>query len=61
MNIDKMINMLLISLSANHKVFYMEKRNYKDRKVYKSYNIKINSKNVEFRNKRELLLYLTNI
>ena len=58
MNIDRMINMLLIKLSQNHKIFYMEKRNYKDTKIYKSYLIKIDDITKEYNSKTDLLFYL---
>ena len=35
-NIKKMINMLLQKLSLEYDVFYMEKRNYRDGKTYKT-------------------------
>lgn len=60
MNIDKMINMLLIRLSRNKQVFYMEKRTYKDDRVYKSYIIKTGNITKEFNSKKDLLLYLSN-
>lgn len=59
MNIDKMINMLLIKLSKKHDIFFMEKRNYRDDKIYKSFIVKIDKKSEEFRNKRDLLIYLS--
>ena len=61
MNIDKMINMLLLKLSKTRSVFYMEKRTYKDMKIYKSYIITINKKKEEFRNKKDLLIYLSKL
>lgn len=59
MNIDKMINMLLIKLSKEHDIFYMEKRSYNDDKIYKSFIIKIDDLKKEFRTKRDLLIYLS--
>lgn len=59
MNINKMIDMLLIKLSQIHNVFYMEKRTYKEGKIYKSFLIKIDSITKEFRSKRDLLIYLS--
>lgn len=59
MNIDKMINMLLIKLSNNHNIFYMEKRSYTNNKVYKTFIIKIDKISNKFRNKRDLLIYLS--
>ena len=61
MNIDKMINMLLLKISKTKSVFYMEKKTYKDMKIYKSYTITINKKKEEFRNKKDLLIYLSKI
>ena len=58
-NIDKMINMLLISLSKNHNIFYLEKRTYKENKICKTFNIKIDNIKEEFRSKRDLLIYLS--
>lgn len=55
-----MINMLLLKLSKTHNIFFMEKRSYRDDKVYKSFIIKIDEMNKEFRNKRDLLIYLSN-
>lgn len=56
---DKMINMLLLKLSQQYKVFYMEKRNYKKSKVYKTFNIKIGNIKEEFLSKRDLLIFLS--
>ena len=51
--------MLLLNLSLKHKIFYMEKRNYKEGKCYKDYVVKIDDKeSMSFRNKTNLLLYL---
>lgn len=61
MNIDRMINMLLIKLSKRHYVFYMEKRTYREDKINKSYYVKIDNYKKEFRNKTDLLIYLSNI
>ena len=58
MNIDKMINMLLIKYSYIDKVFYMERKTYEDGKVYKHITFKVGNKTKEFRNKKDLLLYL---
>jgi len=58
MNIDRMINMLLLKLSEKQNIFYMEKRNYINGKIYKSYIISIKKQNEEFKSKKELLLYL---
>lgn len=61
MNIDKMINMLLIKLSKTQSIFFMEKRNYRDSKIYKSFIVKIDKITKEFRNKRDLLIYLSKL
>jgi hypothetical protein len=58
-NIDKMINMLLLKLSKKHDIFFMEKRNYRDDKVYKTFIVKIDKTREEFRNKRDLLMFLS--
>ena len=42
-------------------VFYMEKRNYKQGKIYKTFFIKIGNIKEEFRNEKDLLLFLKNI
>lgn len=57
-NIKKMINMLLQKLSLEYDIFYMEKRNYRDGKAYKTFIIKIGNIKEEFRNERDLLLFL---
>ena len=57
-NIKKMINMLLQKLSLEYDVFYMEKRNYRDGKTYKTFTIKIENVKEEFKNERDLLLFL---
>ena len=61
MNIDKMINILLLNISKTKKVFYMEKRTYKNMQIYKSYIITIDNKKEEFRSKTKLLMYLSKI
>ena len=61
MNIDKAINMLLLNISKTKSVFYIEKRIYKDIKIYKSYVITINKKKKDFKSKRDLLIYLSKI
>lgn len=58
MNINKMIDMLLRQISLKSKVFYMEKRTYKQNELYKDYYVKINNTKREFRNKYDLLLWL---
>lgn len=58
-NIDRMINMLLLKLSKTHDIFFIEKRNYRDVKVYKTFIVKIDETSEEFRNKRDLLMYLS--
>lgn len=57
-NIKKMINMLLQKLSFEYDIFYMEKRNYRDGKIFKTFIIKIGNIKEEFRNERDLLLFL---
>ena len=57
-NIKKMINMLLQRLSLEYDIFYMEKRNYKEGKIYKSFFIKIGKVKEEFKSERDLLLFL---
>lgn len=54
-----MINMLLLKLSKEYNVFYMEKRNYKEDKIFKSFFVKIGNSKEEFKNKRSLLMYLS--
>ena len=54
-----MINMLLLKLSKTYDIFFMEKRSYKNDKIYKSFVIKIDKTSEEFRNKRDLLIYLS--
>lgn len=58
-NVEKMINMLLLKLSKTHDIFFIEKRNYRDAKVYKTFIVKIDETSEEFRNKRDLLMYLS--
>lgn len=58
MNLSTMIDRILYMISEKHKVFYMEKITYKDKKKYKSYKIKIDKTNKEFNNKTQLLLFL---
>lgn len=60
-NIDRMINMLLIKLSKKHDIFFMEKRCYRNDKIYKSFIIKIENVSEEFRNKRDLLIFLSTL
>lgn len=60
MNIDSMINMLLLKLSKEHNIFYMERRTYKDNNVYKSYVVNIDGNNGEYKNKKDLLINLSN-
>ena len=50
-----MIEMLLRKLSTQHYVFYMERRTYKNNKVYKSYVINIDRIKKEYNNKCDLL------
>lgn len=58
-NIDKMINMLLLRLSEEHEVFFMERRTYKEKKISRSYYVKIDDLKEDFKNKRDLLIYLS--
>lgn len=58
MNIKKMINMLLQKLSFEYNVFYMEKRNYKDGKTFKTFIVKIGNIKEEFKSERDLLLFI---
>lgn len=37
----------------------MEKRTYRDTQVFKSYNVNIDNDKQEFRNKTDLLIYLS--
>lgn len=57
-NIKKMINMLLQKLSLEYDVFYMEKRNYRNGKIYKTFTIKIGNVKEEFKSERDLILFL---
>lgn len=57
-NSKKMINMLLQKLSFEYDVFYMEKRNYREGKTYKTFIIKIGNIKEEFRRETDLLLFL---
>ena len=50
-----MIDMVLRKLSTQHYVFYMERRTYKNNKVYKSYVINIDRIKKEYNNKCDLL------
>lgn len=54
-----MINMLLLDFSKKSNVFYMEKRNYNQGRVYKTYIVKHDNKTKEFKSKYELLTYLS--
>lgn len=58
-NIDKMINMLLLKLAKSNDIFFMDKRTYKNSKIYKSYIINIGKDKEEFKSKRDLLIYLS--
>lgn len=59
MNISKYIDVLLYKLSLKHDIYYMEKITYKDGKKYKNYFIKIGEFKEEFRNKKDLLIFLS--
>ena len=50
-----MIEMILRKLSLEHKVYYNERRTYKDNKIYKSYIVSIDGENHEYKNKCDLL------
>lgn len=50
--------MLLLKLSKEHNIFYMERKKYKDCKVYKSYIINIDGDNRTCTRKKDLLTYL---
>ena len=50
--------MLLFKLAKQYDIFYMEKQNYKDNKVYKSFFIKAGDIKEEFKTKRDLLTFL---
>ena len=50
--------MLLQRLSLQYDIFYMEKRNYKEGKIYKSFFIKIGNIKEDFKSERDLLLFL---
>lgn len=52
--------MLLLKLSKEHDIFYIERRTYKDNKVYKSYVVNIDGNNGEYKNKKDLLINLSN-
>lgn len=58
MNINQAINKMLLVLSQNKDVFYLEKRTYKKGMCYKSYLIKINRAVKTFDRKTDLLMYL---
>ena len=59
MNISKYIDVLLYKLSLKYDIYYMEKITYKDGKKYKNYFIKIAECKEEFRNKKDLLIFLS--
>lgn len=50
--------MLLLKLSKEHDIFYMERKTYQDYKIYKSYIINIDGSNRIYTSKKELLTYL---
>lgn len=58
MNINKMIDMLLLEISKDRTIYYIEKRTYKEMKSYKTYIISFNKQTEEFKNKIDLLKYL---
>ena len=51
--------MLLLEIAKKRDVFFMEKRTYKHNKIYKGFFIKIGNEQENFKNKRELLTYLS--
>jgi hypothetical protein len=54
MNIERMIEVALRKLSIEHTIFLMERRTYKDNKVYKSYILSIDDEQQEYKNKFDL-------
>ena len=54
MNIERMIEVVLRKLSNEHTIFLMERRTYKDNKVYKSYILSIDGEQEEYKNKYDL-------
>jgi len=56
-----MINMLMIKLSKDHDIFYMERRTYKEGEIYKSYLINVDGDAESFGSKLELLHYLQDV
>lgn len=54
-----MINILLLKLSNEHNIFYMEKRTYKDNKTKKSFIINIDNDVYYFNHKKDILLELS--
>ena len=62
MNIDRMIHTLLFKLSIKHKIFVLEKKNYRNCHVFKSYLLKIDDNDsVEFQSKKDFLIYLSKL
>lgn len=58
MSIQQMLNVIMQKISLKYKIFYMEKRTYKEGKVYKTYRVKIGNQNKEFNSQTDLLLWL---
>ena len=54
-----MINILLLKLSNEHNIFYMERRTYKENKVQKFFIVNIDGNNYYFNSKKDILLELS--
>ena len=54
-----MINILLLKLSNEHNIFYIEKRTYKENKVQKFLIVNIDGNNYYFNSKKDILLELS--
>ena len=52
--------MLLLKLSKEHNIFYIERRNYVDMKCYKVYILNYDGNTTYYKNKKDLLIYLSN-
>lgn len=54
-----MVDILLMTASMKHKIFYIEQKTYKNGNVYKSYKVKIDKKKIqEFNSLTGLLIFL---
>lgn len=53
--------MLMIKLSKDHDIFYMEKRTYAKGEIYKSYLINVDGDAETFGSKLKLLYYLQDV